>query len=323
MKADILFLVEHLHGKVLDISYILAAQAKELASQTGGKSIAVILGKDLKKISWDLSADELWLCDHPTLAEFTAEGYVEVLRNLVHKHQPGLVFFGDSSIGGETASTLAAKLNLPIANNVVEVCKEGDRFVYSGKLFAGKMAIKGELSGNCVLIAIQPGGFKVEQGKGAIEIVSEMDVPDLSGLRTKVRKINEPEAGDVDITEQKVLVVVGRGIQQGDNMELAEELATELGTVVAGSRPVIDQAWLPITRLIGKSGKAVKPAVYLAFGISGAPEHTETIMDSEVIIAINTDEKAPIFNIAKYGAVADMLDVMPALTQQIRRLKGG
>lgn len=323
MKTDILFLVEHLHGKVLDISYVLAAQAKELASQTGGKSIAVALGENLKALSWDLNSDELLMGEHPSLAEFTAEGYVKVLQELLQKHQPGFFLFGDSSIGGETASTLAAKLNLPIVNNVVEVRKEGNQFLYFGKLFAGKMSIKGELTGDCVLIAMQPGGYKVEQGKGAIGTVSDIEVPDLSGLRTKVRKLSEPEAGDVDITQQKVLVVVGRGIQQADNMELAEELASELGTVVAGSRPVIDQAWLPSTRLIGKSGKAVKPTVYLALGVSGAPEHTESIMDSELIIAINTDEKAPIFNIARYGAVADIMDVMPALTEEIQRIKGG
>jgi electron transfer flavoprotein alpha subunit len=125
----------------------------------------------------------------------------------------------------------------------------------------------------------------------------------------------------VDITKQSVLVTVGRGIQQKDNLDLAEELAEALGTVVAASRPIIDQSWLPVSRLVGKSGKTVKPKVFLAFGISGAPEHTEGITESEMIIAINTDPAAPIFNIAKYGAEVDMLDLLPVLTEKVKEAK--
>jgi electron transfer flavoprotein alpha subunit len=118
-----------------------------------------------------------------------------------------------------------------------------------------------------------------------------------------------------------VLVAVGRGIQQKDNLELAEELAEALGTVVAASRPIIDQNWLPTSRLVGKSGKAVKPKVYLALGISGAPEHAEGISGSDMIIAINTDPAAPIFNQARYGAEVDILDLLPVLTEKVKEAK--
>ena len=139
--------------------------------------------------------------------------------------------------------------------------------------------------------------------------------------RVIFKKYLEPESADVDITKQSVLVSVGRGIQQKDNLDLAEELAEALGTAVSASRPVIDQGWLSTSRLVGKSGKAVKPKVYLAFGISGAPEHTEGITGSDMIIAVNTDPAAPIFNIAKYGAEVDLLDLLPVLTEKIREAK--
>lgn len=138
----------------------------------------------------------------------------------------------------------------------------------------------------------------------------------------RFKKYIEPEAGDVDITQQDVLVAVGRGIQSQDNLALAEELAKALGGAVCGSRPVIDQGWLSLSRQVGKSGMTVKPKLYLALGISGAPEHVEGMKNSVLIIAINTDPRAPIFNFAHYGIVADALDVLPALTAAARARKG-
>ncbi len=115
---------------------------------------------------------------------------------------------------------------------------------------------------------------------------------------------------------------VGRGIQNKDNIELANELAEALGCAVSASRPVVDQGWMPISRMVGKSGKSVKPKVYLALGISGAPEHVEGMSASDVIIAVNTDPNAPIFNVAKYGTTVDLLDLAPVLTEQVRQAKG-
>lgn len=141
-------------------------------------------------------------------------------------------------------------------------------------------------------------------------------------MRVTLKKYIEPEAGDVDISRESVLVGVGRGIQRQDNLELAEELAEALGGEVCGKRPVIDQGWLPVSGLVGKSGKAVKPKLYLALGISGALMHTEAMSDSEMIIAVNTDPEAPIFDLAKYGAEADILALIPALTEKVRQVKG-
>ena len=131
----------------------------------------------------------------------------------------------------------------------------------------------------------------------------------------------EPEVSDVDISKEQILIAIGRGIQNEDNVELAEELAELLGGVVCASRPVIDQGWLPISRLVGKSGKTVKPKLYLALGISGAPEHAESVTGSDIIIAVNTDPAAPIFNVAKYGIETDLFDLVPELTDKVREAK--
>jgi electron transfer flavoprotein alpha subunit len=168
-----------------------------------------------------------------------------------------------------------------------------------------------------------PGEVKAEQGKSTRSpAVTAMPLPSLDGLHMSVRQLIEPGAGDVDISKEALLVSVGRGIQQKDNIEVAEELAEVLGAVVTGSRPIVDQGWLPTSRLVGKSGKVVRPKLYFALGISGAPEHVEAITGSDMIIAVNTDPAAPIFNLAKYGAIVDILDLLPVLTEQVRQAKG-
>ena len=143
----------------------------------------------------------------------------------------------------------------------------------------------------------------------------------LAGGAVRFEKWILPEGGDLDITQQEILVAVGRGIQQKENLEVAEELAQALGGAVCASRPVIDQGWLPATRQVGKSGMTVKPRCFLALGISGAPEHVEGMKDSDLIVAVNTDPKAPIFDVAHYGIVADVLDLAPALTMQSKETK--
>jgi electron transfer flavoprotein alpha subunit len=163
-----------------------------------------------------------------------------------------------------------------------------------------------------------PGGYKPEDGQSSSppEVVKATD-PQIEDLKISVNRYDEPETGDVDISTEPLLIAVGRGIQLEDNIELAEELAEAIGGVVCASRPVVDQGWLPTSRLVGKSGYQVKPKIYLALGISGAPEHTEGMTASETIIAINTDPAAPIFNIAKYGVVEDIFDLVPVLTEKL------
>jgi electron transfer flavoprotein alpha subunit len=192
------------------------------------------------------------------------------------------------------------------------------------QICGGKIMAEGELPGPTALVTMVPGGYKAEQGQSSqAPAVTPGEVPSLESLKVALLDYIEPEAGDVDIAKESVLVSVGRGIQNQDNIELAEELAQALGGTVSGSRPVIDQGWLVTSRLVGKSGKHVKPKVYLALGISGAPEHAEAITDAGAIIAINTDPAAPIFNIAKYGAEIDLFDLVEVLTAQVKAAKGG
>ncbi len=215
---------------------------------------------------------------------------------------------------------ISAQLGLPLVSSVRSI-ETGSKLI--SQICGGKIMAECELPETTALITLVPGGYKPELGQSTQSPpVSSIPVQALDGLHTTLKQYIEPETGDVDISKEPLLIAVGRGIQNQDNISLAEELAQAIGGVVCASRPVVDQGWLPTSRLVGKSGSTVKPKVYLAIGISGAPEHVEAITGSDVIIAINTDPAAPIFNIAKYGTTADLFDLVPALTEQIRNIKG-
>ncbi len=324
MNQDIYVLIEHLQGQVANISYVMLAAARVLAQGTGGSVVAVLLGHEAQGLAADLSADRVLSVDHPALANFTPDAYQQVLTGLIKENTPRAVLFGDTSIGAEVASGLSARLGLPLVSYCRSVRTDDGALKFISQICGGKIMVEGDLPDPTVLVMIIPGGFKPEQGQSEQPpVVTSVAAPALEELRVTLKKYIEPETGDVDIAKESILVAVGRGLQNQEDLELVEELAEALGGAVCASRPVVDQGWLPHTRLVGKSGKRVKPKVYLAMGISGAPEHVEAITDSGILIAINTDPSAPIFDVAQYGADVDMLDLLEVLTEQVQEVKGG
>jgi len=171
--------------------------------------------------------------------------------------------------------------------------------------------------GESAIVSVVTGAFPAAAGRGTTA-VEQIGAPiPLSDLRTRFTRLIRPAAGDIDITTYDKLLSVGRGIGGKENIELAQELAGALGAALAGSRPITDAGWLPKTRQVGKSGLGVKPKLYLMLGISGAPEHLEGMKDAELIIAVNTDAKAPIFDVAHYGATCDLFEVAEAMLEQL------
>ena len=324
MTNDIYVLIEHLQGKVSDMSYMMLAAGRPLAEASGGRLVAMLLGQDAQSVAADLAADRVLYVEHPALAEFSPEAYLRVLADLIQQGNPRAVLLGETSVGADVAGTLSARLDLPIVSLCRNAYAEGGTLKFVSQIYGGKVIAEGVLPEPTVLISMVPGDFKAEAGQSATapEILPTSP-PDLEGLRVTHKQYIEPEAGDVDIAKEPILIAVGRGIQQEMNLEIAEELAEALGGELCASRPVVDQGWMATSRLVGKSGKSVKPKVYLAIGISGAPEHAEGISDTELFIAINTDEQAPIFDIAKYGVAADLFDLIPALTEKIKETRGG
>lgn len=319
MSQNILVLVEHLQGKVLDISYVMLAAGRVLAQGAGGSVVALVMGHNAKDLANDLNADEVQYMDHPALKEFTPDAYLQALGGYLQDNPHRAVLMGHTSIGMDVASGLSVRSGLPLVSQCQSVSPDG---AFSSQICGGKIMAEGELPQPSALVTMVPGGYKPEEGQSdKPPKVTDLPAPDLGDLRVQLREYIEPEAGDVDISKESILVAVGRGLQNEDDIEIAEELAQALGGSVCATRPIVDQGWLPTTRLVGKSGLGVKPKVYLALGISGAPEHVQSITDSDVIIAINTDSTAPIFNMAQYGAEIDMIDFAAAMTEQLQAVK--
>jgi len=319
MSQDIFVVIEHLRGQVSDTSFVMLAAARQLSKSSGGNVTAVLLGQNAQSLANNLAADKVLYMDHAALTEFTSDAYQVALAGLIKENTPRAVLFGHTSIGMDVAASLSAKLGIPVVGSCRTFTADGK---YVSQICGGKIMAEGDLPAPTALVTMVPGGYKAEQGQSAqAPALTTVPAPALDGLKVILKKYIEPDTSDVDITKEIMLVSVGRGIQNKDNIELANELAAALGCAVSASRPVVDQAWMPTTRLVGKSGKKVKPKVYLALGISGAPEHVEGMGESGTIIAINTDQNAPIFNIAKYGTTIDMFDLIPVLTEKVKQAK--
>jgi electron transfer flavoprotein alpha subunit len=324
MNGEIYVLIEHLQGNVSDISYMMLAAAKPLADATGGEVVAILFGQDAQSLAGDLNADRALYVEHPILADFNPEAYLRVMTKLIQQGNPRVVILGETSIGADVAGMLSARLDLPLISLCRNLFAEGDTLKFVSQIYGGKVLAEGDLPGPTALITMVPGEFKVESGKSAAAPeITPADPPDLSGLKVQHKQFIEPETADIDIAKESILVAVGRGIQQDINIEIAEELAKALGGELCASRPVVDQGWMATSRLVGKSGKTVKPKVYFAIGISGAPEHAEGIGETDLFIAVNTDEQAPIFDIAKFGTTADLFELIPVLTEKIQGGRSG
>jgi electron transfer flavoprotein alpha subunit len=317
MSNDIFILVEHRDGAVTDGTFEILGRARELASQAGGEAVALLLAAVVGPLAEQLGGTRILAVEDPGLAEFSPSAYEGVLAPIVTEREPLLLLAPNSAVGMDVAGGLSGATGLAMAAFATRIALVDGAPVITCQLFAGKIDVDVRFRDGRGICTVVAGAYPASAGRTAgsprVETVS-MSVTD---QRVRFRRLIRPEAGDVDITREAILVSVGRGIGEQDNIELVEELAAALGGAVSSSRPIADSGWLPRTRQVGKSGLRVKPKLYLALGISGAPEHLEGMRDAELIVAVNTDPHAPIFGVAHFGAVADILDVIPALTKRL------
>lgn len=309
--SDVFVVTEHLRGELTDTSFELVAIARDLAGRTGGQVIAGVVGSGVGELPRRLGgADKIVVVDDPAFEYFSPDGHAAVFGALAG--DASIVLVPYTSMGMDVASAMSATSGKPLVSFCSSVSADGGLGA-TCRLYAGKIEADVEVDGDSAIFAVLAGSASPEGGKsGGAGVVETVDNP-AGDLETKCLGVSEPEGGDVDITAEDVLVVVGRGIESEDNIEEAQELADALGGALAASRPIIDQGWLPKTRQVGKSGLTVRPKVYLTLGVSGAPEHVEGMKDAGTIIAINTDPQAPIFGVAHYGWVGDIFDIMPEL----------
>jgi electron transfer flavoprotein alpha subunit len=263
------------------------------------------------------------LIEDDRLEAFNSETYQKVLTQLITERKPFLTLVGHTAMGMDIAPALAVQLKMPLATDCIGIDVAGETFGLTRQLYGGKVNAAVSFSKNGpYMITLRSGAFPVvEKEPFPGEIVSIPSPLTDEGLVKRFLQYVEAAVGEVDITQADILVSVGRGIKEAENIPLVKELADLLGGALSCSRPVVDKKWLPKDRQVGTSGKTVKPKVYIAIGISGAFQHIAGMKGAGTVIAINKDPKAPIFGVASYGIVADLFKFVPVLKEKVKALR--
>jgi electron transfer flavoprotein alpha subunit len=326
MARDILVLVEHAEGKVDSITFQLLAIGYRLAAQMQVKLIAAAIGHQLESVALGLQgkgADKIVLVDDPALASAAGEVQAQIVAQLARQIEPRLVLIGYSLVGMELTPAVATQLEMNALTNCVGIEIRDGVVTVTRPMFDSTLHAEIQLEENQpAVIALQKGSFPPPEPSSKQATIESVPV-DAESLRSgsRVLTITQEPKGDVDLAKAEIIVSVGRGIGNQEKIAFIGELAEALGGVLACSRPVVDVGWLPRERQVGASGKTVTPKVYIACGISGAIQHLTGMRDSRRIIAINKDPNAPIFQVAHFGVVGDLFEIVPALTKVAREAK--
>lgn len=323
--SELFVIVEHRLGEIRDISFEMLWKAGELAETLSSSLTAILIGHEVNSIAEKISdrADKIIIFDDEGLKNFNADIYKEILAGLIEESKPTLTLIGNTSWGMELAPCLSIRAGLPLATDCIDIIsKNGNliaqRQMYSGKIFANVSFAESD----GYILTIRSGVFPTDRiGDRQAQIVQkDFALKDITVKKNFIEFV-ETAAGDVDITQAELLISVGRGIGEEDNITIVKELAEALNGILSCSRPIVDKNWLPKYLQVGTSGKSVTPKVYIAVGISGAFQHLAGISGAGTVIAINKDPKAPIFRTADYGIVDDLFKIVPALKDKILEVK--
>ena len=307
---NVLVVTEHLRGEARDVTRELVTAGRSL----GPVTVAVVARDPSSLVA---AVDVEGVDEIVTVAagrdEFENDTYQQAIEALIAARRPHVVLLGFTVNAMGYAPALAARLGLGFSSDVHGVALEGDSVVATRSFYGGKVDAEVEFPGKeTVLLLLRPTTWAPAEGKGAAA-VSALDVEVAPSRARHVEFAEAAAATDVDVTQADFLLSIGRGIGDADAIPQFEELAAKMGATLSVSRPIVDAGWMPASRQVGQSGKTVKPKVYLAFGISGAVQHLAGMKTSGTIIAVNTDPEAAIFNVAHFGAKADLFDVAEEL----------
>jgi electron transfer flavoprotein alpha subunit len=323
---NILVITEQREGKWNPASFETLVAAQKMAAQTSGRLAAVVIGKGVRALAGELAAnklDEVLLAEHDLLERYTPDGFAIALQQAVAQAKPDLVLLPHTYQVRDFAPKLAASLGKGMIADCIGYRYENNRIVFVRQMFQGKTVADVTFAGPAPWFAsFQAGAFRGDQvARGASPAPISAVAVDLKPeqIRTTPLELFREAKQAVDLTQAPILVSIGRGIKAPENIPMAEKLAKLLGGELAASRPICDEGWLPMDRQIGSSGQTVAPKLYLALGISGAIQHVVGMKGARTIVAINKDANAPIFEVADYGIVGDIFELIPALTEELEK----
>jgi electron transfer flavoprotein alpha subunit len=327
---NILIIAEQREGKWNKTSFETLSAAQQIAGAAGSKLAGVVIGKGVAALADELASsklDEVLLVEHDLLEKYTPDGFTLALEQAIAQAKPDLVLLPHTYQVRDFAPKLAASLGKGMIADCIGFRAEGGKLVFVRQMFQGKMAADVTFAGAPPWFAsLQAGAFRADQvvagsAKAPVKSVSVELKPEQ--IRTKPLELFREAKQAVDLTQAPIIVAIGRGIKAPENIPLAEKLAKLIGGELAASRPICDEGWLPMERQIGSSGQTVAPKLYLALGISGAIQHVVGMKGSRTIVAVNKDQNAPIFEVADYGIVGDIFEIIPALSEELEKSKTG
>ena len=319
MSAEVLVIAEHNGSEVDSVTFDLLSWGAQIAAENHWRVGVLITGFEVGKFSAKLQgscADTIFILDAPELQQYNPLSYREAIAGAIRETTPQLVLLAHSYFGIEMGGALAVTLKAPLVSNCLSIVKIEDVYEVTRPIFGGALLTRTHVQiAPPVLVSMQKGSAVAKQARiGSSEVV-RLNVSSAVGiLKLKVVQETRPVFTE-DITKAKTVLAVGRGIGQENKVALFRELAEKLGVTLAASRPIVDMGWLPVDRQVGISGRTVKPNVYLACGISGAAQHIAGMKDAGIIIAINKDPMAPIFQVAHYGVVGDLFEISHSLLE--------
>jgi electron transfer flavoprotein alpha subunit len=324
--SGILAVLEQHEGKLHGLSIEALAAAQQIGAELNQPVYAVVLGKGIQAVAATVAGHQVakvHAIEHDLLGDYTADGYTLALKQLIGQHRPSYVLFPHTYQVRDFAPGLAASFGRVLVSDVVGHRVENGALVVIRQLFQGKMNADVRFQGDAPwFTSIQAGAFRAENAKkadGASPVESVVPALEAGQIRTKPLERFRESQRAVDLTAAEKIVSVGRGIREAENIAIIEQLAAAMGAELAASRPICDNGWLPMERQVGSSGQTVAPRLYVAVGISGAIQHLVGMKGSKTIVAINKDPEAPIFEVADYGIVGDLFQIVPALIEALKK----
>ncbi len=321
MAQGVFAITEQREGELRKVSFEAVSEGRRVADGLGAELTAVVLGSGVDSLAEEIKKygpDKILVADDAALADYTTDAYTNVLAELIQTSDPAVIIMGASAQGKDLAGRLAAKLDAGVAMDCVKVQLENGSLTYTRPMFGGKIVANVVIEGAPQIVAIRPNVMDITEAPKDSAI--EKTPVQIGEVKTAVVEKKMETDDKVELTEADIIVSGGRGT--GGDYAAVEALAEALGAAVGASRSAVDEGWRPHSDQVGQTGKTVSPTLYVACGISGAIQHLAGMSTSKYIVAINKDEEAPIFSKADFGIVGDLFDIVPAITEEVKKVKG-
>ncbi|WP_027415336.1 electron transfer flavoprotein subunit alpha/FixB family protein [Aneurinibacillus terranovensis] len=317
MSRNILIFIETKEGKIRNVSFEALAAARKAAE--GGNVTAALFGIHKPEYIEGIErygADTLYIAEDESLSVYNSDAYTQACCQMIERVQPDVIFMGHTGLGKDLAPRVAARLQLGLISDCTAFEIEGDSLIFTRPIYAGKAFQKKMFNEGSIFATLRPNNFEMAEAPATLAVESFQ--PEIKDIRTVVKEVVRKTSGTVDLSEAKVIIAGGRGVKSAEGFQPLAELAKVLGAAVGASRGACDAEYCDYSLQIGQTGKVVTPDLYIACGISGAIQHLAGMSNSKIIVAINKDPEAPIFQIADYGIVGDLFEVVPLLTEEFK-----